>query len=160
MATQQQAPVSKFATKGRVKEADPSTTIINPESSGLRFVLVPVSESGKFEGTLPERLSKTWVRTKESYKDWFASQRNFKLGEISDVMVASDIWVIFTMCLNKNGKVSKDGLNSCLAKVASMAKYEKASVHLAPEVQALSKTMNKLIDSNFTVNGINTYLYK
>lgn len=156
----QPTPQSKFATKGKLKEAAPDATIVNPENSGLRFIPVLLGAEGKYEGDLPIKLEKIWPRVRTEYRSWFASQSKFKLGEIQSVMLGSDIWAIYMLCLNKNGKVDQPALTACLKKLVELSVYEHASIHLSTETTSQLKKADKLIEQNFIDNGINTYLYK
>jgi hypothetical protein len=150
--------MSKFTPKGKVKVVKGS--ILTPEYAGLRLIVNFVNKNGKPEGPLYEVFDKKWKKIKEETKGWYASRINFKLGEINTVAVQSDTWVINCLCQDEENAVQEKALDDCIKKVATMAKNEKASVHIPNLLlQSFPKLMENL-NSQLVENGINVSVYE
>jgi hypothetical protein len=150
--------MSKFTPKGKVKVVKGS--ILTPEYAGLRLIVNFVNKNGKPEGPLYEVFDKKWKKIKEETKGWYASRINFKLGEINTVAVQSDTWVINCLCQDEENAVQEKALDDCIKKVATMAKNEKASVHVPNLLlQSCPKLMENL-NSQLVENGINVSVYE
>jgi hypothetical protein len=150
--------MSKFTPKGKVKVVKGS--ILTPEYAGLRLIVNFVNKNGKPEGPLYEVFDKKWKKIKEETKGWYASRINFKLGEINTVAVQSDTWVINCLCQDEENSVQEKALDECIKKVATMAKNEKASVHVPNLLlQSCPKLMENL-NSQLVENGINVSVYE
>jgi len=148
--------MNMFMPKGRVRIGEGS--VDNPESSSLRLIVVPCSESGSFDGELQKLLTKKWAKAREEFRTWFANRQNFKLGEINNTAVASDIWIMYALVEDKDGNVNTDAMKKCMKKIGDLAKYEKASIHLHQSVVDMSD-MESFINDNFVNNGVNVFKY-
>lgn len=148
--------VNKFAQKGRLKKINGS--IINPESSGLRFILSFVGLGGKYDGD-NKIFADRWLKTNSEYKSWYVNRQNFKTGAFIEVPVASDIWIIELATFDKEGALDTKALASGLKKVSERAKYEHASVHMASELVEKTEGLDSLIQTLFIDNGVNVSIY-
>lgn len=149
---------NKFSPKGKVKVVKGS--ILTPEYAGLRLILNFVNKNGKPEGPLYDIFDKKWKKIKEETKGWYASRINFKLGEVSTIAVQSDTWVMNCLCQNEENAVQETALDDCIKKISSIAKNEKASVHV-PNVllQSFPKLMEKL-NNQLVDSGVNVSIYE
>ena len=149
---------SKFLPKGKVKAVKGS--ILTPEYAGLRLIINFVNQSGKPEGSLYQIFDKKWKKVKEETKGWYASRINFKLGEINTIAVQSDTWVINCLCQDENNSIQEKALNDCMKKIVSVAKNEKASIHVSAELLKDSPNLMQNINTHFVDNGINVSVYE
>ena len=149
---------SKFLPKGKVKTVKGS--ILNPEYAGLRLIVNFVNQNGKPEGSLYSLFDKKWKKVKEETKGWYASRINFKLGEINTIAVQSDTWVINCLCQNESNAIQEPALNDCIKKIASIAKNEKASVHVSTELFKEFPNLMQSLNSYLVDNGINVSVYE
>jgi len=149
---------NKFAPKGRTKIVQ--GTILTPELAGLRLVLVPCSVSGKPDTDLYGVLDRKWKAAKVELKGWFATHIDFKLGNLHTTATQSDTWCIHALCMDKDNQVDEKALVSCIKKLADMAKYEKASVHVSTLVTDAIPSITDLLTTQLLDKGINVYFYK
>ena len=149
--------MKKFVIPGKVRQV--KATILAPENAGLRLILNACSVNGKFETPLDNILTKKWARVKQSYKEWYATQHNFKPGLLNTTAVSSDTWVVNMLVKDKDDQVSLDALKQAVKKLSEMAKYERASLHtstlLIAEVPQLQELLLQLAE-----DGINCYFYE
>lgn len=146
--------MNKFNKVGTCKNLP--GTVLNPEGSGLRFVLTTADMNGQVEGELPLLLKKKWTQTSNTAKTWFVNRVNYKLGSIDITAVQSDVWVMHMLCLI-NGVVDNHAVNNCLKKVADKAILEQASIHISNLL--LERMPNMPIKEMFLDRGINVYVY-
>ncbi len=147
---------NRFKTKGRVKLV--KSSILNPENSGLRFILSVTNTAGKAENPLYPLFDKKWKRVKEDAKGWYTTKTGaYKLGATNVTAVQSDAWVIHMLVQDDNLKTDSKALETCLKKVCKDALYEKASVHISmllvnemPELQELATKL--LVDNGVSVS--------
>ncbi len=158
MSNLTETDVSKFQKKGKFKAVKGS--IITPEHAGLRLIINFIDAKGGSEENLLPLLEKKWKKVKESAKGWYASRNNFKLGEISTVAVQSDTWIINCLCQGEDLTVNPKDLESCLKKVLTMAKDEKASIHVSNILTTNFKDLEPMLVNLFLNQGINVSLYE
>lgn len=149
--------MNKFITPGKMKQVN--ATIIAPENAGLRFVLNACGVSGKFESKLGTLLNKRWSKVREDYKGWHATQHNFKLGLLNTTAVSSDTWVVNMLVEDKDGNLDQAALQLAVKKVADLAKYEHASVHVSNILTTEVPELQPLLAKNLAEEGINVYFY-
>jgi hypothetical protein len=149
--------MNKFVLPGKVKQA--KNSIVTPEDAGLRFVVTLCSDDGSFESPLQQKLNKRWARVRQDYKGWYVERANFKMGNLLTSAVNSDTWVVHMLCLNKDKELDDKALNSCMKKLADMAKYENASAHISKELTEAFPKFAELLKDYITSNGINLYFY-
>lgn len=150
--------MNRFITPGKFKQLNAS--ILAPENAGLRIILNPCGQNGKFDSSLDAILAKRWSKVRENYKEWYANQHDFKMGFLNSAAVASDTWVVNMLVKNKEDKVDDKALQLAIKKVGELAKYEKASVHVSDitveEMPAIKDLLQKLLSEE----GVNVYFYK
>lgn len=149
---------NKFVTQGKTKVVLGS--ILSPELGNLRLVLVPCSESGKPDTELHALLNKKWKPVVAEYKGWYSHHINFKLGNIQTTAVQSDTWVVHALTYDKDGKLDEKALASCLKKLAELAKYERASVHVSTLTTNALPELPDLLTESMVNNGIAVYFYE
>lgn len=134
--------------------------ITTPQLGGLKFILNNVSISGNPENSQMPIFDKKWLRVRTETRGWFADPSTFKLANIKDCMVQSDIWIINMICQDKDNKTDLNSLITCLEKIIKLAKYEQASIHVSSQfiTDVPEFIQNNLIDM-FTKNNINVFLY-
>lgn len=147
-----------FVTQGKTKVVNSS--ILSPELGNLRLVLVPCSESGKPDTDLHALLNKKWKSVAAELKGWYANHINFKLGNIQSTAVQSDTWVLHTLCRDKDGKLDEKALAACVKKIADMAKYERASVHVSTLTTAAIPELVPLLQAQCLDKGMAVYFYE
>jgi len=156
--TENKMSENKFVTNGKTKLVQGS--ILTPEGSSLRFVFVPCSESGVGEDALHGLLSRKWKQAKAELKGWYSHHVNFKLGNIKDTAVQSDTWLVHCLVADKTGKVNDKALASCVKKVADLAKFERASVHVSTLVTEDMPQLLPLLQTEMIEKGITVLFYE
>lgn len=149
---------NKFAVSGKMKIVKGS--ILQPEGSGLRLILVAASESGKPDSDLYGVLDKKWKAAKVELKGWHAVHTTFKLGSVKEVAVQSDVWLMNMLCLDKNGKVNDKALFTCLKEVCKVALYEKASVHCSTMLTDTFPQLQGLLKEHLVEKGVSVFFYE
>lgn len=150
--------MNKFAPQGRSKLVQSS--IINPEMSGLRLILVPFGEEGKPNSVLYDVLDKKWMNVKTAAKIWHATRQNFKLGNIETTSVQSDTSIVHFLCYNKEGKLDLTALTSCVKKTVALAKYDKGSIHISTLFTDQVPELSELVKKEMLEQGLNVNFYQ
>ena len=82
-------------------------------------------------------ISKRWKAPEQQFRDWFASEKGFDLGEVQFVKVEDDLWIANLIGQHKirkdeNGKppIRYEAIESGLEKVAIKALELGASIHM------------------------------
>jgi hypothetical protein len=141
-----------------------------PITSGHKLIIHCCNDVGAWGAGFVLALSKRWKKPEESYRRWYRSQINFKLGEVQEVRVQSDISVI-NMIGQKGVGYDEDGnppiryeaIEKCLTKVAEIAKDNGSGV-VAPRFgSALSggswDKIEELVIKTLIDKGINVTIY-
>lgn len=149
--------MNKFMTPGKIKQVN--ATILAPENAGLRLILNACGQQGKFDSSLDNVLTKKWAKVKQDYKEWYATQHNFKLGWLNQTAVASDTWVVNMLVKDKDGNVNEAALNLAMKKLVELAKYEHASLHVSSLLLTELPDLLPLLTSQLAGNGVNVYCY-
>lgn len=149
---------NKFVTHGKTKLVKGS--ILMPELGNLRLLIVPCSETGKPDGDLYSLLEKKWKTAKAEFKGWYAQHMDFKLGSVHTTAVQSDTWLLHCLCIDKNDKVDAKALAACVKKVASMAKYERGSVHVSTLVTDQMPEIMDMMNTEMIEKGTSVYFYQ
>lgn len=149
--------MNKFSTPGKVRQVNAS--ILAPENAGLRLVLNACGVNGKFESKLDAILTKRWSKVREDYKGWYATQHNFKLGLLNQTAVSSDTWVVSMLVQDKDGKLDPKALQVAVKKLADLAKYEHASVHVSTLTTSDLPELQPLLVTHLVEEGVNVYFY-
>ena len=148
----------KFRVMGKNKTI--TGTILVPEASGLRMIMAAAPESGKPDDGLYGLLETKWKNVKSELKGWFQHQVNYKLGNIQETAVNSDVWIVHCLFIDKAGKVDEKALDSCLKKLCQKAKYDKGTVHVSTLLtKAVSGLEAKLV-KELVENGVSVFFYE
>lgn len=146
-----------FMPQGKLKQVN--ATVLTPENAGLRLVINACGQNGKFESKLDLMLTKRWSRVRTDFKEWYATQLNFKMGSLNTTAVASDTWVVNMLVEGKDGKIDDKGLQLAAKELGRLAKAEQASVHVSSILINEAPALQQLLVSNLIEQGINVYIY-
>lgn len=110
----------------------------NPLTSGPKIIAHICNDIGKWGAGFVLALSRRWDEPERSYKEWYSLQKgnSFYLGAVQFVKVRPDITVANMVAQAGVGTGSKgppiryEAVEACLKKLAAMAAYDKASVHM------------------------------
>jgi hypothetical protein len=151
--------MSRFQQPGKTKTI--RGTILAPENAGLRFVLSVNNLAGKPDNPLFPIFDKKWKQVRQDSRGWFATKTGaYKLGAINTTAVQSDTWVIHMLCQTDNVETDTKALEACLKKVADMAKYEKATVHVSTILADAIPEITPLLEELLIKTGISVYFYE
>jgi len=151
--------MNRFQPQGKMKII--KGTILAPENAGLRFVLSVNNVLGKVDGDWYKVFDKRWRRVKEDAKGWFNTRTGaYKLGAVNTTAVQSDTWVIHMLCQDDKLVTDAKGLEECLKKVCSMAKYEKATVHVPGVITEAVPELTEMLSKHLVDNGVSVYFYE
>lgn len=150
--------VKKFTQQGKTKLV--KGTILTPEMSGLRMIMAAADETGQPTDPLYDLLDTKWKNAKAELKGWHQYHWDFKLGNIKETAVNSDIWIMHCLFMDKKGVINEAALASCLKKLGEKAKYERASVHVTMDLVQRVPGLDKLLLSNLVENGVSVYFYE
>jgi hypothetical protein len=149
--------MNKFTTPGRVKEVNAS--VLSPQNAGLRLIVNAVGQDGKFESKLDLLLTKQYPKIRLDQREWYATQLNFKPGQLNTTALASDCWSVSMLVKDKAGKVDPKSLQLGVKKLAELAKYENASVHVSNILVEEMPELKTLVLEQIAANGTNVYFY-
>jgi hypothetical protein len=155
--TQANSNKTKFATLGKSKVITGS--ILTPELSGLRMILVAAKEDGKPDSDLYKLLDKKWKVASVDLKGWYAEHRDYKLGNLRPTCLNSDTWLMHALFLKKDGTVDEKALATCVKKLGEQSKYEKASIHVSTMLTDAFPQLPELLKTHCLDNGVNVYFY-
>lgn len=137
-----------------------NATILAPENAGLRIILDLVGQDGKFDAPLDKLLAVRWPASKSTFKEWYATQHNFKLGLLNtSTAVASDTWICFALVKDKEGKVDQKALETAVKKTGDFCRSEKASLHVSTLLVSDVPELKQLLVSHLVEQGTNVYFY-
>jgi hypothetical protein len=154
----QQQIANQFKPQGRVKVVKGS--IINPENSGLRFVLNVANLAGKLDSPLYPLFDKKWPKVKAEVRGWFVTKTGaYKLGAVNTIAVQSDVWVLSLLCQKEDLTTDSVGLEQSLKEVSKMAKYEKASVAVSTLLTNSIPDMTNLLTKCLVNEGVSVTFY-
>jgi len=147
------------AGKGKLKEN--RVNILEPENSGLSFILNPCDMNLSFlkenKGLLPV-ISKRWNQVQNDIKLWATDPSKYKLGNTHTTCVQSTVWVINFLCL-KDSSLDDKSLVIALKKIADHSKYEGASIHVSQSAIDMTPALKDNLKI-FLDKGLNVLVYK
>lgn len=96
-----------------------------PQGSGPKLILHICNDVGAWGAGFVLALSKRWPEPEDSYRAWFQSKKKFSVGNIQNVLVEPDLFVINMLSqrgLRCEGYTPMDyeALDCCLYKVAQL----------------------------------------
>lgn len=144
--------------KGKLK--DTKGSILFPQNAGLCLVLNVVNESNSLDYSFLDILDRKWKNIKADLKTWYSNKASHKLGNIRELSVQSDVWIIHMLCQDKNKVTDKKALSKCIDEVVKLAKYENASIHISSKFIDSVPEINDMIEKSFIDKGVSVYLYE
>lgn len=161
-------PPNRFTPKGKFRKTQ--STLLTPENSGLRFVLNPVDLKASYTNNTNKLLNTKWSKPRTELRSWFANRTGFKLGEVQTVAVQSDVWILNALILDEHNSVPKEAyvdggkgkeppIEKTMKKIADLAKYEKATIHVSSDIFDLPN-FEKLATKYFLDEGLSVYVYQ
>jgi hypothetical protein len=149
--------MSKFGVQGKIKTVQGN--FIAPIHSGLRLIVNFAGLNGKYDHPTDQAIGKIWRAATSDYRSWFVSQQKFKLGEMKETVVASDIFIVNLLVRDAEGKLNMEGLEVAVKKLAVFAKYEKGSLHFDESLLQEAPTFQALLEEHILSAGVNVYVY-
>lgn len=149
--------MNKFTIPGKKQEV--KGAVNTPINSGLRLVVMNCGVDGKLETDLQKLLVKSWPMVRTGYKGWFASQNNFKLGNIYDILTNSETRVVCMLVEGKDGKKDPEAVQKSVKLLLELAKKEKASVHISRVLLKEMVGMEEMLEKEFIPTGVSIYFY-
>lgn len=108
----------------------------NPIGEGSKFIIHVVNDIGSWGAGFVLAVSKRWEAPELAYREWYRSSSKFRLGEIQQVQVEPDVWVINMLAQHGLGRRGSQiplryvELKDCMTKVALLAVEAGASIHM------------------------------
>lgn len=147
--------INKFLI-GTLKNVTGSAS--RPVAYDNRVIAMFVSTDGIFE-TIPENkdIEKVYPKARESYRGWWRSQAQFRLGDIfTGTIVGSDTELAHLLVLDKN-EMKADILKTAIDKLGKYCATDKRNLHI-------NKTENwdvvlPLLEEFCVKRGVNVFVY-
>lgn len=149
-----------FAPVGQGKLKEVTGSVLSTQNSGLRFIINATNKKCNLEYDLIKDFDKKWKNVRGDLKTWFNNPANHKLGNIRELAVQSDTWIVHMLCQDENLKTDEKALKECLKKVAELARYEQASVHLSHKTVEQVPELKNLVEEFILNKNISVYVYK
>jgi len=140
-------------------------SVVHPELSGLRLVLAFAQEYASDKKPtfdqypLYDVLDKKWNVAKREIKAWFAERSGFKLGNLKNTIVQSDIQLVHALVYDKDGNLDTKALTTAVKKLVEMAKYERASVHVSTLLTEAVPQLTEMLQKQAIEQGVSVYYY-
>ena len=154
---------------------------IEPQGDGLKFILHIVNDIGGWGAGFVVAISNKWKRPEKFYRSWYnignytvkSQATRFVLGQIQEVIVEEEISIINMIGQRSTGgeqigdrffnPIRYEAIDECLARVAVLAKKNKASIHMPRIGCGLAKgkwdKIEPLIVNNLTSKNIDVTVY-
>lgn len=146
---------------------------IKPQGEGFRYIIHCCNDIGKFGAGFALAVANKWPNVKRLYQNWAKDTDSFKLGQIQQVKVDDDLYVINMIGQRSVGQtvigdrvfqpVRHECIDECLARVFVIAKAQNASIHMPRICCGLAgSTWDKIepmIHNNFILKGISVTVY-
>lgn len=129
-----------------------------PNSGDNRIILCFTDLNGELETDFAKILTKRWLKFKNSFRNWYRGQTNFKLGNILPIAVQTDTDIICLLVLN-NGELDLTALNSALLASKQFAITDKKNFHINKVENSWSE-IEKMLKENFINFGLNISVYE
>jgi hypothetical protein len=131
--------------------------IMNTNISRHKIILNLCSLSGQWEdSSLHTIIDNKWKNVGYEFRKWYHSQYKFILGELQEVIVQSDMTVMNVLVYDVDNKLDNKILDSCLNKVAELAKLYNSTVYAhntGDEWSVIEKAIiDKIIRNGITVS--------
>lgn len=146
---------SEYIPQGRLKEFSGDAS--KPESAGLRFIAVLVSDNKA--NTDGGTIFKKWKASEDSYKMWYNNsfgKMNLWLGNVNSTQVQSDTVVVQLLCKH-NEEIDYTALEKAIDLLGKEAAKESGSVHL--NKMENWDVVSKIIEAKLLKRGLNVNVY-
>lgn len=108
----------------------------SPKTDGNKIIAHICNDIGSWGAGFVLAISRQWPEPEASYREWFATQSDFALGNIQTVAVSPNLYV--ANMIAQRGVRSKENmvplkyayLEKCLVKLCTFAQRHKASIHM------------------------------
>jgi hypothetical protein len=151
--------MNRFTVKGKMQHAPQGASVLSPLNAGTRLIVNFVSLGPKFDQPLDKLIERIWNKARQDYFGWSGDIRNFKLGNIKDTLVNSDIMILSLLVRDEKGVVDGEALEKALDKLTAFAKMEKGSIHISQFLIDEVPALKELVDKHCASNGVNCYFY-
>lgn len=128
----------------------------NPPVGGYKMIINFCGVEGEWSDS-SKKLSHRWPKIQQEYRLWYRAQKNFKFGEIQEILVQSDCTVINAL-VYKDLELDLKALEACISKIGDRSHYEKASVHVNENDHW--KIIEPILIKEIIRRGINVTTYK
>lgn len=150
-------PTKSYVPAGRLKKMAGDASI--PESAGLRFILQPVSDNGKYDDSAA--ILKRWPSAKTEYKrEYNANFGKLKLGTMHQISVQSDTTIINMVVQHGKEPISLEAFKTCLQQIYKEADYNKANLHMNKFDVENWDEFEKVIGDRLVNFGLNVTVYE
>lgn len=111
----------------------------NPAISGPKIVAHICNDIGGWGKGFVLAISKRWPEPESKYRTWFAERESndFALGAVQFVSVADELWIANMVAQHKINRaddgtppIRYDAVEACLARLASFASEQGATIHM------------------------------
>jgi hypothetical protein len=133
---------------------------LSPELSSLKLVICPVQKSKTQTLDIFNNVSRRWISVDSKMKEWFVGQRKFELGNIQDIAVQSDTWIVLAMVYDANGNFDKSALKTALVNTTKLAIETKGSIHISDEILNIDDSVLDIFKEAVVNEGVNLTIYK
>lgn len=141
-----------------------------PQGNGNKIIVHICNDIGGWGRGFVMAISKKWKAPEKSYRDWYASQENFQLGEVQFVQVEDEIWIANLIGQHKtrpdkdgNPPVRYNAIQQGMVAVAHQAEKLNASVHMPRIGCGLAggkwENIEPILEKELIAGNISTIVY-
>ncbi|SEC82669.1 O-acetyl-ADP-ribose deacetylase (regulator of RNase III), contains Macro domain [Tenacibaculum sp. MAR_2009_124] len=141
-----------------------------PKQNGNKIIVHICNDIGGWGKGFVMAISKRWKAPEKAYRDWYANQNNFELGEVQFVQVEEDLWIANLIGQHKirkdengNAPIRYNAIEKGLIKIKTKATELNASVHMPRIGCGLAggkwQNIEPLILNELIENSISTTVY-
>lgn len=142
----------------------------NPQVEGNKIITHICNDIGGWGKGFVLAISKRWEKPENEYRNWFKSDKNFKLGEVQMVQVEKNLWVCNMIgqhktISNSNGipPIRYEAVEKCLEKLSNEALQLNASIHMPRIGCGLAggkwEEIESIIERTLLRNNVKVYVY-
>jgi len=128
------------------------------------------NDIGKWGKGFVLAISKRWKAPEKSYRDWYASQKDFHLGEVQFIKVENNLWIANLIGQHKirkdelgNAPIRYKAVEEGIQKVAHQAEKLNASAHMPRIGCGLAggkwERIEPVLEESLIKNKIKTIVY-
>jgi hypothetical protein len=132
---------------------------VSPVFANVKYIICPIHLGRVQTGDIFKTLSKRWISVGSKLTDWFASQRNFHLGQIMDVMVQTDTFVVLALVADGKNVINKEAYKKALQSIAKLSAEHRGNINISHEIIDSFEGSLDLFKEIVTDNGINLVIY-